>query len=997
MFIVALQALIPTPPVISGQALSTNTALINLVTPSQEPQTGINYYILQQLVHGSSLFFYQTIATLTAIQFPYAITGLAAGTTYQYQLLGVDNSAQADVSQPSAPILIVTPPPPPPPPSGSVKWAGAFHGALSVNNNGTPAGELSQMQLVRGDTNFYFHNTTWDTVDSTGTSSGYNFSNIFACMNQWLTQNPNGYYCENFQTAVFGTFTVNGSGPGGGIPGYILNNPGTYGAGPPGSTNGLGGYCIYDYGVLGPNLYAAQQAATWRPAVNAKFIAMFTAFMNTPFVTTAPGLYQGQTFTPNTHPRFYALANNDESSLAFGGPSGTPADFTIAIFLSASATRRAAMLAACPNTNWMSFDNYPPQPANGGGTPANVETLLAQTYQYRGVQSGPDVYPGGNSPSGSGGTPGLPFDAQQIYVGNIWSSTGGTGGANGTSRWLIGQGPSYGASSLTVAPNMGAFLQVEMPPDNKPGTTMQQICNTALLMKANGMFWNVLSGGGLGDWATQVRPVITNPANKLNPNAPKNYSPAPTFDYYISPNGSDGNPGTLASQWALTAINSKQSIYAGKRVGIIGDQGTYACLSILGGGSYTGDFSTPAFFIAGGTSSAQTYIASCNSLGVYTARLAVLDGQANASNNPNGQPLLGNVGSGCQYITIDGLEIKNGYNRLVSLGYQTAAFGGYTGPLSFGIIIQNCYVHTITNAIAAANSTAITIYSSNGAIAQNNKITDMSDSEGRADAIEFWTSQNSIAQYNTVIATGPGMYAGICNKNASNYNNTIRFNYIDLTLAGTGVNQGGIVMDSDGSGSTTDTANNNIVISDLPVGPYLIATGAFPASVNKQLWYNNTFIGIPGNSTVNFYRNGAAGTMTYYNNIIKTSSVGYRGDLNINTSAAALMDCNMYPSSPQLGLSADGTQNPPTIYTSLAAWAAALPSGCVGKDAHSLTTVPSFTNSGTLAQLYELVAGSAGSATSANPGRVGGVTSGAAVDMGAWGGASPPTQIGSNF
>ena len=48
---------------------------------------------------------------------------------------------------------------------------------------------------------------------------------------------------------------------------------------------------------------------------------------------------------------------------------------------------------------------------------------------------------------------------------------------------------------------------------------------------------------------------------------------AVSFDYFISPKGDDNNPGTLASPWSITALNSKRSTYAGKKIGIIGDQG----------------------------------------------------------------------------------------------------------------------------------------------------------------------------------------------------------------------------------------------------------------------------------------------------------------------------------------------------------------------------------------------------------------------------------------
>jgi hypothetical protein len=45
------------------------------------------------------------------------------------------------------------------------------------------------------------------------------------------------------------------------------------------------------------------------------------------------------------------------------------------------------------------------------------------------------------------------------------------------------------------------------------------------------------------------------------------------FDFYISPTGSDGNPGTLKKLWAITAINTRRADYAGKRIGLL--DGTY--------------------------------------------------------------------------------------------------------------------------------------------------------------------------------------------------------------------------------------------------------------------------------------------------------------------------------------------------------------------------------------------------------------------------------------
>src|ERR1700722_2288406 len=165
---------------------------------------------------------------------------------------------------------------------------------------------------------------------------------------------------------------------------------------------------------------------------------------------------------------------------------------------------------------------------------------------------------------------------------------------------------------------------------------------------------------------------------------------AGTYDYYISPTGSDSNAGTSSSPWSLTAINTKRGVYAGKSVGVL--PGTYSCLGLVGG-SYTGGFDTPAFNIAGGSAGSPTVIQST------TPRGAILDAGATSGNNPNGQPLIGTIGptAGSGYITLDGFEIKNGYNRLVSFGQETGA--PFSGTRLLGVVVQNCYVHDITNGI----------------------------------------------------------------------------------------------------------------------------------------------------------------------------------------------------------------------------------------------------------------------------------------------------------
>src|SRR5579862_9370530 len=66
-----------------------------------------------------------------------------------------------------------------------------------------------------------------------------------------------------------------------------------------------------------------------------------------------------------------------------------------------------------------------------------------------------------------------------------------------------------------------------------------------------------------------------------------------SFDYYISPSGSDSNPGTQSQPWAITSLRSgspNRSKMAGHRVGVL--PGTYNVIAAVGG-STSNDFSSP--------------------------------------------------------------------------------------------------------------------------------------------------------------------------------------------------------------------------------------------------------------------------------------------------------------------------------------------------------------------------------------------------------------------
>jgi hypothetical protein len=435
-----------------------------------------------------------------------------------------------------------------------------------------------------------------------------------------------------------------------------------------------------------------------------------------------------------------------------------------------------------------------------------------------------------------------------------------------------------------------------------------------------------------------------------------------TFDYYIGPNGSDSNAGTMSSPWALTAINSKRSLYAGKRVGLL--DGVYDVLAIYG--SYNNlSYSSCALNIAGGTAASPTVIAAVNQLG------AVLDARANASNNPGGSSVIGSSNS---YVTIDGLEIKNCY-------YQAMRF---TNSLSFtgtgvpGIVVRNCYIHDITNeTLGSANPCAIQSNNLEGALFSNIRIDNCTSFDNRMSGYIFWSAHNTVVEYNSIFRTNIGVHF----KNTNNTNNTIRNCYIDMSTVVSG-QKVGIKLDS------TATSGSEKVYNNVIIGDNCYDGDMFPIYNDDFHFYNNTLIGIPNWSTagVKLFL-GANNVGTYfYNNIFSRGSVGYRGDASLTSGGIALCDYNCWPGSPVMVLYPPGSGG--TAVSTSRSLAQIRTN--TGQDAGSIASnEPGFVGSGVEAEYYKLTANAA-----ANVGRVGGLSSGQPTQMGAWGNGA--TRVGSS-
>lgn len=487
-----------------------------------------------------------------------------------------------------------------------------------------------------------------------------------------------------------------------------------------------------------------------------------------------------------------------------------------------------------------------------------------------------------------------------------------------------------------------------------------------------------------------------------------------SFDYYISPTGSDSNPGTLTQPWAITAINTKQSTYAGKRLGLL--PGTYDVSRLMrlpvGGNPQT------ALIVNGSSdSSSPTYIASSDAVGNYSPRTATLDAKGSSGYYGGGNSIAGSViGGGLTYGTNPAANKHNWIiDGLVVTGFSTwgiiiGNYDGSDGPIQ-NAVIKNCELaHGNASQCTVAdgiNLAPLINYSSTNALVTNNYIHDnigpgASGDSQHFSAVYVWGLGGGTSgftfTYNTVVASG-----NVHQKEATIYDSEVAYNYIDMTgsqpLAGSGQNGGCLSGWGPDKGKGTLTRiHHNILIS--PNMQYLWLTndtGQLGWDTPGQI-FNNTCI-----ATGNQSAGGAAGFVffemtpgsrvcTFYNNLFcdngYTVATDY-GYVLVNSDVFKLADYNIYGGQNHYTTMPAGVQSGGEVgYSSLASYQAA-----VNAEAHSQTVASSalFTSAGVLSLKFKVQAPS----IAYQAGRVGGVSSGAVCNVGAWDGSV--SRIGCDF
>ena len=471
--------------------------------------------------------------------------------------------------------------------------------------------------------------------------------------------------------------------------------------------------------------------------------------------------------------------------------------------------------------------------------------------------------------------------------------------------------------------------------------------------------------------------------------SPAGYSVAPTFDYYISPTGSDSNLGTLASPWAITSLLDPANLHAtantsanraamvSKRVGVLA--GTYS-LSGLVDTAVVND-TRPTLTIPAGTGGINTVVQS------VTPRGAILDGGNAAGGGSYAYaPAIGQSSGGTGYITIDGFEVKNCNGAGINVYFGSGS--------ATNIVIQNNHVHDITTTVAGNNPAFIRGQGWINALIRNNRVHDYgSNVEGSTSAlggILHYFCVNTTHEYNTVYNVQVGIHGKGAGSAGDNYGTTCRYNYIE-SLLGESVGFLDFTTGATGANSTT-RFYNNVVNASRPLNHGGVGSTNATTPTYAQI-YNNTFYFNGSDTAGGFCYVGlslSAG-LTFYNNILQLTgtTTGYLGEWDVIDGTIGLSDYNCYTASATANnVLAKGSSSTwmssPTVYT-LGGWRTANSSDAGSIAADNVLNTPT---AGTLSS-YQLAGGSPCS----NSGRVGGVSSGATVDMGAFVGGTP----GSDF
>jgi Right handed beta helix region len=433
-----------------------------------------------------------------------------------------------------------------------------------------------------------------------------------------------------------------------------------------------------------------------------------------------------------------------------------------------------------------------------------------------------------------------------------------------------------------------------------------------------------------------------------------------TFNFYISATGSDTNPGTQASPWAITSLRDtspNNSKMAGKKVGLL--PGTYAVASLTSGSDPV-DYQHPVLHIPAGAAGNPTVVQS------VTPRAAIL----NYSSSLNVNSCIGQDPGGSGHWTLDGVVIN-------ATGYNGSPVSYFPGGGNSGATIQNCEIYGVAGTIFGDNYAGIFQQAANGSLIQNNYFHDIHkpSQPDHCHAFEEYGCTSTQFLYNTIMNCDTGIDGKVNDNNC-----TIAYNYFYNCPTGT-------IQGYDGDQNSTEAVNtfhHNVI--DSCGWQKLIDVSSICAQ--PVVWYNNTaHDSRSGSPTTIDLRTSVANSVKFYNNIcVMTSTSGGPSDGSVAFSSGTIATCdyNCYFFNNYTNGWGQGS-----LYSSLAAWRASRGN----PDTHGLTSNPQFSSAivpGAGPTQFQLAGtyGHSGSSPCVGVGQGGG-------NIGAWDGTV--SQIGCNF
>jgi hypothetical protein len=393
------------------------------------------------------------------------VTGLTASTLYYFY--GQVQTTASQVGDASAQVSATTSAS-----GGLYKWnPGHYTQSNSWLSTSKLAAVKSEVDLTLPNSNVLGFCVLARWVDYETALNTYDWTNIDSIRSYIAANYPGKRMAVVLVGERFDNTNASGS-----VPAYIANDPGTYGLGYDGVH---GGY--WQLGTYGAT------CAWWRASIITRLTALFDSLAK----HTSP--YGGGAYTYDTDPYFEAISFT-ESSLDLI----TVGDYNANTAKTQWQTLLAHMRTSWPHTSIMDQVNFF---GYGGSQAATSQVLLEDctSNDTRAAASGPDVvYPvssfswgqKGYIGAAAGGTPGFTSLYQQSpYMAQV-------------------QQPDY--SKATVSQIMTSAI-------NNPG-------QSPVGLGSSHVFWCVITGGGSGDWTTQVLPAInSNPIPSGNKVYPSNY------------------------------------------------------------------------------------------------------------------------------------------------------------------------------------------------------------------------------------------------------------------------------------------------------------------------------------------------------------------------------------------------------------------------------------------------------------------------------------------